>query len=215
MTEHPTATDGRTARRDRGRNQVLDAVIELFTEGNLDPTPEQVAALAGVSGRTVYRYFEDRSALVRASIDRHFEQIEPLVVVPHLGEGSLDERIHRLVRTRVTLHDAVAAAYRAASAKAPTDPMLADRLDFGRAALREQVELQFSNELDQLDPEVRSLRVSALELLTGFESIDGLRNVRGRSARATQAVLRDALGALLRITSTTHENDTITEERHG
>ena len=58
-------------------------------------------------------------------------------------------------------------------------------------------------------------RVSAMELLTGIESIDGLRNLRGLSARATQAVLRDALGALLRSTSTTHENDTTTEERHG
>ena len=123
MSTPTTAVDGRTARRSRGMDQVLDAIIELFTEGNLDPSPEQVAALAGVSGRTVYRYFEDRNALVRAAIDRHFEGIAPLAQVPQLGEGTLEERIDRLVAARVRLFDAVGAAYRAASAKAPTDEL--------------------------------------------------------------------------------------------
>ena len=201
MTSPTTTIDGRAARRNRGMNQVLDAMIELFTQGNLDPTPEQVAALAGVSGRTVYRYFEDRTALVHAAIDRHFERISPLAVIPHLGEGTLDERIDRLVSARVRLFDAVASAYRAASAKASGDPILADRLDFTRAALREQAELQFSSELDALDPSTRATRAAAMELLAAFESVDGLRTTRGLSARATHAVLTDALGALLRTDS--------------
>ncbi len=191
------AVDGRTARRDRGMNQVLDAVIELFTQGNLEPTPEEVATLAGVSGRTVYRYFEDRTALVHAAIDRHFEQIAPLTVISQLGEGSLDERIDRLVSARIRLFDAAASAYRAASAKALTDPILADRLDFTRAALREQVELQFCNELDALDPSIRATRIAAIELLAAFDSLDALRTTRGLSTRETHALLTDALGALL------------------
>ncbi len=193
-----TATDGRTARRDRGRTQVLDAAIELFTEGTLEPTPEQVAVLAGVSSRTVYRYFEDRAALLRASIDRHFERIEPLATIPHLGEGTLDERIDTLVRARVRLVDAVSAAHRAASVRAMSDPVIAERLDFVRAALREQTELQFSAELDPLGPDVRAVRATAIDLLTGIESIDALRRNRGQSVRATRAVLADSLGALLR-----------------
>ena len=197
MTSPTAIVDGRRARRDRGMNQVLDAMIDLFTQGNLDPTPEQVAALAGVSGRTVYRYFEDSTALMHAAIDRHFERISPLAVIPQLGAGALDERIARLVSARVRLFDAVASAYRAASAKAPTDPILADRLDFTRGAMREQVEMQFSNELDALDPSVRATRAAGIELLVAFESVDGLRSIRGLSSRATQAILTDALGALL------------------
>jgi len=197
MTSPTAIVDGRRARRDRGMNQVLDAMIDLFTQGNLDPTPEQVAALAGVSGRTVYRYFEDSTALMHAAIDRHFERISPLTVIPQLGAGTLDERIARLVSARVRLFDAVASAYRAASAKAPTDPILADRLDFTRGAMREQVEMQFSNELDALDPSVRATRAAGIELLVAFESVDCLRSIRGLSSRATQAILTDALGALL------------------
>ena len=103
MSTPTTAVDGRTARRSRGMDQVLDAIIELFTEGNLDPSPEQVAALAGVSGRTVYRYFEDRNALVRAAIDRHFEGIAPLAQVPQLGEGTLEERIDQMIEQKTEL----------------------------------------------------------------------------------------------------------------
>ena len=50
--------DGRLARRDRNRIAVLDAAIELFAEGVLDPTPDDVATRAGISARSVYRYFE-------------------------------------------------------------------------------------------------------------------------------------------------------------
>lgn len=197
MTTPTRPVDGRTARRSRGMDQVLDAMIELFTDGHLDPSPEQVAALAGVSGRTVYRYFEDRTALVRAAIDRHFEGIAPLAEVPGLGEGTLDERIGRIVATRVQLFDAVAAAYRAATAKATTDPILADRLAFTRDALREQVELQFQSELDALGADHRAARATSLELLLSLGSLDGLRRTRGLSAEQTNAVLADALTALL------------------
>lgn len=189
--------DGRHARRARGKDQVLDAIISLFTEGNLDPTPEQIAERSGVSARTVYRYFEDRAALVRAAIARHFEGIAPLAELPHLGEGTLEDRIDRLVTTRVRLFDAVAAAYRAASAKAATDPTIAERLAVARAALGEQAELQFQTELDALGDKDRTVRAAAVELLLSLDSLDGLRRTRGLSADQTAAVLTDALRALL------------------
>ncbi len=176
---------------------MLDAMIELFTQGNLDPTPEQVAALAGVSGRTVYRYFEDRSELVRAAIARHFERIAPLAEVPHLGEGTLEQRVDRLVATRVRLFDAVAAAFRAATTKAATDRTIADRLALTRDALAHQVEVQFQPELDALGEHERTTLATAVELLVSLTSLDGLRRTRELSAEQTAAVLTDALLALL------------------
>lgn len=197
MSQGPRPTDGRTARRARGKDQVLDAMIALFTQGNLNPTPEQVATLAGVSSRTVYRYFEDRAELVRAAIARHFEGIAPLAEVPDLGEGTLEERIDRLVAARVRLYDGVAAAYRAATAKATTDGTIADRLALTRVALREQAETQFQTELDALDDHDRATRAGAVELLVSLASLDGLRRTRGLSADQTTALLTDALRAVL------------------
>ncbi len=86
-----TPVDGRTARRDRNRDLVLDAVIDLFGEGRLSPNATDVATRSGVSLRSVYRYFEDQDALVRAAIARHAERIAPLLEVPDPGEGPLDD----------------------------------------------------------------------------------------------------------------------------
>jgi AcrR family transcriptional regulator len=214
MTGVATNVDGRTARRSRGMDHVLDAMIELFTEGNLDPTPEQVAALAGVSSRTVYRYFEDRTALVRAAIDRHFEGIAPLAEVPRLGDGTLDERIDRIVAARVRLFDAVAAAFRAATAKSATDAIIADRLAFTRDALREQVLLQFQTELDAMGTDQGTARAAAIELLVSLASLDGLRRTRGLSAAETTAVLTDALTALLTTPERSSGPSTLTNSTH-
>ena len=87
--------DGRTARRDRNRDLVLGAVIELFREHQLAPSVSEVARRSGVSLRSVYRYFDDFDALVRAAIDQHQTAIAPLRQIPDLGVGPLDERVVR------------------------------------------------------------------------------------------------------------------------
>ncbi|MEU4707149.1 TetR/AcrR family transcriptional regulator [Nocardia salmonicida] len=47
------------------RNQILDAAAELFGErGITETSTNRIAAAAGVSIGTVYRYFSDRSRMV-------------------------------------------------------------------------------------------------------------------------------------------------------
>ncbi len=96
-TEADTEIDGRTARRDRNRVAVLDAVLELFTEGNLTPSPDDVARRSGVSLRSVYRYVADADDLIRAAIVRHQEKVAPLFVIADLGEGSFEHRLDAFV----------------------------------------------------------------------------------------------------------------------
>ena len=55
----PTTEDGRHARRDRNRLAVVDAMLELYVEGNLDPSSDEIAERAGLSPRSLFRYFED------------------------------------------------------------------------------------------------------------------------------------------------------------
>ena len=61
--------------------------IELFTEDQLAPNAADVAARSGVSLRSVYRYFEDLDALVRAAIARHAERVAPLLERPRPRRG--------------------------------------------------------------------------------------------------------------------------------
>ena len=136
LPSDPVATedavvDGRSAIRDRNRDAVLDAVLDLFSEDNLSPGPEEVALRVGLSVRSVYRYFDDHDSLTRAAIARNIEKVTPLFLIPAIGEGELDSRIDRFVDARLRLQVAVGPTFRAARIRAtfdPNQPFVASRL---------------------------------------------------------------------------------------
>jgi AcrR family transcriptional regulator len=191
------AVDGRLARRDRNRVAVLDAMIALFSEGDLDPTPEQVAKRAGISPRSVYRYFEDREALLRAAIAHHLDSVWDVYVFHGIGEGSFDRRLADFATHRVRLYETISATARATRHRAGTDEILRDQIELTRRALRDQVEKQFAPELDAMTPRVRRARLAAADALCELESLDHYRLHRGFSTTDTEALLADALRALL------------------
>jgi len=55
------------------RDAVIDAVIEAIRERGIDFSIQDAADRAGVTHRTVYRYFESRAALVEAVGERYEE----------------------------------------------------------------------------------------------------------------------------------------------
>ena len=189
--------DGRTARRDRNRDAVLDAVLELFAEDALAPSAAQVAERSGVSLRSVYRYFEDTDELVRAAIERNLERVRSLFVVERPGEGPVDDRVARLVASRLRLYDEVGPLMRATLLHAGENAVLAERLATVRRLLGEQVEQMFAPELARLAAPERRGTAAVLDQLLTFESLDHLRRVRGMSRAATSAALETALAALL------------------
>lgn len=66
--------DGRTIRRQKSRQRIIDAIIQLVVDGKNEPTAESVAQLAGVTMRTVFRHFDDMEALHREIvIDLHVQ----------------------------------------------------------------------------------------------------------------------------------------------
>lgn len=59
------------------RNQILDAAARLFGErGIADTSTNKIAAEAGVSIGTLYRYFADRSVIVDDLLNRLIDQVE-------------------------------------------------------------------------------------------------------------------------------------------
>jgi AcrR family transcriptional regulator len=189
--------DGRSAIRDRNRNAVLDAVLALFSEDNLSPGPEEVALRAGLSARSVYRYFEDRDALSRAAIERQVERVLPLFRIPAIGQGDRVERIDRFVTVRLRLYDAVAATARATRMRATFDDVVRRQLEVTRAALLDQVERHFAAELGLFDPATRRSRVAAVDTLTQFESLDHCRLHLDLRPSDIRAMLTDTLATLL------------------
>jgi len=196
-TTDGAAVDGRTARRDRNRDAVLDAVIELFTEGHVGLVAADVAERSGVSLRSVYRYFDDLEALARAAIARQMERFGPIAELDGLGEGPLQDRIERIVDGRLRLYETIGATRRAAIQRAPSNPILAEQLERTRVALAEQAEAMFAPELSTRPPAERRDLAPAIDLLLGFESIDQLRRAQGLTEAQTRRVLHTALARLL------------------
>jgi len=201
MTSEPITdteeVDGRTARRDRNRVAVLDAVLELFSEGNLTPSPDDVARRSGISLRSVYRYVADSDDLIRAAIARHTEKVAPLFVIDGIGRGTFEHRLEVFVATRLRLYEAIASTSRASRLRASANEIIRDELDGGRRLMRAQLERQFATELDRLEPKSRRAVVAAADALTQIETIDLYRHHRRCSSSETREMLLVALRALL------------------
>lgn len=189
--------DGRTARRDRNREAVLDAAIALFAEGDLEPSAAAVAERSGVSLRSVYRYYEDLEALLRAAIARSLERNLPFFEVEGIGEGPLADRIDRLVDRRLALYDRVGGMARAAVLRSRTNHLVRAQLDRRRAVLREQHEAMFAPELGRLPADARAEVAAGIDLVVGLEAFESLRHTQGFDTGATRRIIVRALHALL------------------
>ena len=190
--------DGRTARRDRNTEAVLDTVHDMFVEGNFSPAVEEVAARSGVSLRSVYRYFEDTEELLRMAIERRMTLVDELYVLRKLGEGTLPARITALVNHRLVLHGKLGPTVRAVVQRTPYSPQIAAQARRRRTLLSEQVAMQFAPELDALgDP--RGPEIAAcIDALCEFESVELLRVQRGLTVTRTRQAMITGVTALLR-----------------
>lgn len=196
MTAEPRV-DGRTARRDRNTEAVLEAVRALFLEGNYGPTAEQVAARSGVSLRSVYRYFEDTDALLRAALARAVARAEPLFAIEDLGQGPLHLRIERIIEQRLLLYRTSGTEARAALSLAHGAPMVAEQLERRRQQLSVQVRDQFAPELKAAGVARGRALAACADVLLQFDALDHLIGHCAMTERQCRRVLAEGLMRLL------------------
>jgi len=199
MTGSPTVVplDGRRARVERGRQAVIDAMLELVVEGRVPPTAEQVAKRAGVSTASVFRYFDSLGELQQQMAIRYFEAHADLFALDDEGEGPIDRRIDTLVRSRVRLYDTIAPLARLGRSRAVDNERLDAELLRSRRGLADQVRRHFAPELDRLKPAERDDLSSLLSATISIESWEHLRDVHRRSDAQIARTWRRALRALL------------------
>ena len=190
-------TDGRVARRDRNRTAVLDAAIGLFAEGNLQPTPAQVAERCGVSHRSINRYFADTRSLLRAAIDRQIEVGIPHYWIHAIGQGPLEHRIDEFVRVRLDGFEALGATARAAALMSATSRLVRSELAAVRDLLSAQVARQFAPELAALPDHRREASRMAVDALFQFEALDFYCRQHDLARDDAHRLLAQALGDLL------------------
>jgi len=163
--------DGRSQRRSRNKDAVVDGVIELAASGNLDPTSEEIASVAGISHRSIYRYFDTRSDLLDAAVIRAFETASAQVFEDQAPQGSFDDRVEWFVAARIEIYRQVRSIARVASLQIPDGSAGLEQV---RGSLRARFFASFAFELDALDPEQRRLAVPVADAAFQFEALDYL-----------------------------------------
>lgn len=91
MNENSSPNLGQRERnKEDARARILDAALELLADGQAELNHDAVAALTGISRRTVYRYFVDRKALLAAASVRVRELAGNRVAFPKSEQDLLD-----------------------------------------------------------------------------------------------------------------------------
>jgi TetR/AcrR family transcriptional regulator of autoinduction and epiphytic fitness len=189
--------DGRARRRERNRDAVVTALLELYREGRLQPSVEEVAARAGISVRSVFRYFDDTEAMVRAGIARQQQHLAPLYALEVPAGAPFPERLRSFVRARTRLLAAMGAVGRVARALAIRQPLVEAELTRIRQRLRDQLTEVFAAEIAALPPAERDAAVAAADVAASWEAYHLMTDDQGLTPeQATEAMAR-ALARLL------------------
>ena len=153
-------SDGRRMRTERGRTAVVEALIDLVNEGK-HPTVAQVAERAGVSDRTVFRYFPDREAMYTAAAVEVFPKVAHCISL-FPPKGPTEVRLRELLKLRVEITQiAGKIAQWVESDDKPSDlqrTIVALRVEH----LRQQITIWLAPELASADPSLVSVLNSML-----------------------------------------------------
>lgn len=190
------AVDGRTARAERTRAAVADALLDLIDQGELQPTAQAVAARAGVSLRIVWHHFSDGAALFAAAAARSSERVLA-DLRPVAADGPFAARLDAFVAQRVTLYRRIHNTRRAARLYEHAAPLVASTLAFVRALKREEAERVFSAELAALPPARRRDRARALGAVTSFAVWESLVGHQQLPVEEARRVWRGLIAAVL------------------
>jgi AcrR family transcriptional regulator len=190
------AADGRTARSQRTRDSVVEALLDLLTEGNPRPTAREIAERAGVSLRSVYVHFDDLEDLFLAAAGRQLERVLPLLA-PVPAEGTLEERLDAFVARQARLLDATAPVRLASTLQEPFSPVIAEVHHAVRQAGLAELERVFAPELAQRSGRHRRALLVSLELVSSGTTWDVLRRREQLELADAEALVRENLCVLL------------------
>jgi AcrR family transcriptional regulator len=191
------STDGRHLRRTRNREAVLDAAFELLLEGVVLPTPQQLADRAGVSWRSVYRYFSDRDGWILALGGHVEEHAGTLISLPERGDLPLAEAVDSMIERRLKTYELLIPMARALTAVAHRNDDVRRLRNAQRQRAREQHYEYFARELDELPVARRNTAIAVLDMVALPEVVDHYVLERGIPLDALAPLLRDMLVDIL------------------
>jgi AcrR family transcriptional regulator len=194
VTNIPSVSiDGRSLRRERNRQDIVDALLGLIENGETEISAALIASKAGLSERSIFRYFDDVDDLYRSVCDLAFSKEIEYALIDDAGIGSLDTKIENFVNQRVriyTMNEKIAPAARSFAFK---NPIIKNQLVFGRKLLRAQITKHFAEELSTFDKSQQQVAVATIDALTTFESYDMMRSDQKMSVHTIKSILSEGI----------------------
>jgi TetR/AcrR family transcriptional regulator, regulator of autoinduction and epiphytic fitness len=188
--------DGRTARAQRTRRAMVDALLALIAEGDLLASPERIVERAGVSLRTLWTNFKDLEGLYAAVDERLLELLRDAhESIP--TKLALSERIRVFCEQRGRLLELAAPATRASQLRLPYSAQLRHNRQAHHRRSCEELRTVFAAELDPMAAGDRDRVVLDLAVNTSPAAWLLLRDELAMTKQAATDVLIRSVTALL------------------
>jgi AcrR family transcriptional regulator len=183
--------DGRKHRSQKSQALIVNAMLELVAQGNIEPSADQIAEIAKVGRRSVFRHFSDMDTLYREMNKSIAATMGSLVQQPFQAtdwRGQVLELVDR----------------RAVGFEKMKPFLLAGQVHRHRSEFLKKAHAQFVGILRDILTEIlpkavarETVLVEALDMLLGFESWQRLREDQGLSIAKSKRVLKQAIESLL------------------
>jgi AcrR family transcriptional regulator len=183
--------DGRKHRSQKSQVRIVNAMLELVAQGNLEPSADQIADIAKVGRRSVFRHFKDMDALYREITNSIAATMGSIVLQPFEAtdwQGQVLELVDR----------------RAAGFEKMKPFLLAGQVHRHRSPFLKGSHAQFVEMLRRIllgllprDIARNFVLVEALDMLLSFENWSRLREDQGLSVAKSKQVLKQAIESLL------------------
>jgi AcrR family transcriptional regulator len=185
--------DGRRERGARNKEAVVSALLELYSQGEVQPPAARIAEIAGVSERSVFRYFDDMEDLASCAINVQWERVREIYETLE-SSGNLQQRINSIVDHRLKLYDKVGSVMRVALVAAYKSQVVASAVKERRQIMGRRALQQFENELKSASDVENKERI--LDYTLSLENIIYLKEALGLSHSKVRETLTVAIKSL-------------------
>ncbi|MEL6663278.1 MAG: TetR/AcrR family transcriptional regulator [Pseudomonadota bacterium] len=183
--------DGRKARSERSRQQIIDALFRLVRSGEVNPSAARVAEQANVSLRTVFRHFEEIDSLYREMVNQCEAHFLPTFMAP-FASTDWQERLMELRDRRMKFFEDVLYLRICTEARRyQSDVLMADYKRFFKIE-RARLESLLPDDIRQ---DINLM--SALDVALCFDTYRRLRQESGMTPEETRAAVASLLDMIL------------------
>lgn len=197
-TELAAEPDLRRARRERGRQAVIDTAYQIFMTGEERPAAAEIARRSGVSTSSLFRYFTSIDDLRGQVAERFLDQHRDLLDARPPDGATFEERSRAFADLRIQVGLTFGPIAQRLQARMFDEPGLASIRARFRTMLADQVDAYFEAELGAATPARRADLMAVIDSATSVEAFRILYESHGRTEPQVRRAWLTALDAILR-----------------